>query len=88
MYAHDYANPYNAPPGLSLPLGFMDPASPRNWGKVTSPFIKNLQVFLCPIADAFALQTTNFAVKRVTGAGNTGYLLTGWRRTALSRWKA
>ena len=75
--AHDYTDPYNSPPGLNLPLGFMDTAAPRNWGKCTSPYIKSLQILLCPIADALALQNTSFAVKRVPGAGNTGYLLNG-----------
>jgi prepilin-type N-terminal cleavage/methylation domain-containing protein/prepilin-type processing-associated H-X9-DG protein len=83
MYSQDYdemlpGNEKNAE-GYDLPLGFMDPASTRNWARGVQPYIKNLEVFKCPATPARSTDGGNQAYWETTrpGGGNSSYLLNG-----------
>ena len=92
MYAQDYdeslaGNHLNADPGYNQTLGFMQPNTAgnvytyRNWARDTQPYIKNLQVLICP--QAIARSSVNGGnppyneLVNVAGGGNTSYLLNG-----------
>jgi prepilin-type N-terminal cleavage/methylation domain-containing protein/prepilin-type processing-associated H-X9-DG protein len=85
MYAQDYDErlPGNyADPiyvdwsaGFGMSKGFMDDSASRNWAKSLYPYVKNLQVYICPAVKPYSLTGTNGGYKEVTidGGGNTSY---------------
>jgi prepilin-type N-terminal cleavage/methylation domain-containing protein/prepilin-type processing-associated H-X9-DG protein len=80
MYTQDYdeamcGNASNADEGAGLALGFMDAAAGRNWAASLMPYVKNLQVFVCPSAVPYSKVGGNSAYFELstTGAGNTSY---------------
>jgi prepilin-type N-terminal cleavage/methylation domain-containing protein/prepilin-type processing-associated H-X9-DG protein len=92
MYAQDYDETLagNVPPSVSngdqvghgLPLGFLDPAANRNWIVSTQPYVRNLQVLICPEASPRSTSTLvnpNVPYHEVPQppGGNTSYLLNG-----------
>jgi len=85
MYTQDYDEALpgcdNAQEGFNLPLGFMDPGSPRNWAREVQPYVKNLGVFMCPSAtprsDLPDGPTSGYRETTDPKGGNTNYLLNG-----------
>jgi prepilin-type N-terminal cleavage/methylation domain-containing protein/prepilin-type processing-associated H-X9-DG protein len=94
MYAQDYdetlpgnsgtSNGHPDEAGYNLPLGWLDPGAKRNWAESTVPYIKNLQVFICPESlprstspgGANPASTQYFETASPPGA-NTNYFLNG-----------
>jgi prepilin-type N-terminal cleavage/methylation domain-containing protein/prepilin-type processing-associated H-X9-DG protein len=67
--------------GTQNPLGFMepDPQVRRNWARDIQPYIKNLQVYVCPNAiprSSFSAGS-GYAETNVPGGGNLSYLING-----------
>lgn len=71
--------------GTQNPLGFMTPEVPtgstvvRNWARDIFPYMKNLQIYLCPNAtprSSFSAGS-GYAETNVQGGGNLSYLLNG-----------
>jgi prepilin-type N-terminal cleavage/methylation domain-containing protein/prepilin-type processing-associated H-X9-DG protein len=80
MYTQDYdetmcGNATNLDEGAGLTLGFMDAAAGRNWAASLMPYVKNLQVFVCPSAVPYSTVGGNAAYFELgaDGAGNTSY---------------
>jgi prepilin-type N-terminal cleavage/methylation domain-containing protein/prepilin-type processing-associated H-X9-DG protein len=80
MYTQDYdetmcGNATNLDEGAGLPLGFMDASAGRNWAASLMPYVKNLQVFVCPSAVPYSKVGGNGAYFELSadGAGNTSY---------------
>ncbi|MCX6368890.1 MAG: DUF1559 domain-containing protein [Armatimonadetes bacterium] len=73
--------------GTQNPLGFMTPetgaGSPvlRNWARDIYPYVKNLQVYLCPNATprsgGAGGATSGYRETNIPGGGNLSYLLNG-----------
>lgn len=63
-----------ASPGAGLPLGFMDPAAPQNWGAEIYPYVKNLNVYVCTATTA---QSTQSVPSNKSGAGKSSYFFNG-----------
>ena len=61
--------------GANAPLGFMDPGAIQNWARSTHPYVKNLQMYLCP--SALTPSAGNIAPSPQAGAGNTSYTFNG-----------
>jgi prepilin-type N-terminal cleavage/methylation domain-containing protein/prepilin-type processing-associated H-X9-DG protein len=82
MYTQDYDEvlPGNSgtAEGWNLPLGFMDPTSFRNWARDVQPYIKNMQILICPSTSP-RIGSTNGAYDATTvaGGGNTSYFQNG-----------
>ena len=67
--------------GTTNPLGFMtpEPAVLRNWQRDIYPYMKNLQIYLCPNTtprSSFSAGSA-YAESNVAGAGNGSYFLNG-----------
>jgi prepilin-type N-terminal cleavage/methylation domain-containing protein/prepilin-type processing-associated H-X9-DG protein len=88
MYTQDYDEtlPGNdtSVEGIGFDLGFMQPNTGaqytrRNWARDTQPYIKNLQVLVCPNAQprssASGGATSVYRETDVSGGGNATYLL-------------
>jgi prepilin-type N-terminal cleavage/methylation domain-containing protein/prepilin-type processing-associated H-X9-DG protein len=70
--------------GIGFDLGFMQPNTGanytrRNWARDTQPYVKNLQVLVCPNAQPRSLgsggATSVYKETDVPGGGNASYLL-------------
>ena len=75
-----YQVAYNQPPGYGLPLGWFDPAAPRNWAKSIHPYVKSLKMYDCPIGYDNRGELGNYPGYFVTGApgvASTSYLFVG-----------
>jgi len=86
MYTQDYDETlpgnHGAQEGFNLPLGFMDPGSPRNWAREVQPYIRNLGAFVCPAATPRSDVppdglTSGYRETADPAGGNTNYLLNG-----------
>lgn len=80
MYTQDYDEtlPGNSSldQGAGLAKGFMDEASPRNFHKALYPYVRNLQVYICPSAlpyTATGSSASPYAEVTVADGGNTSY---------------
>ena len=86
MYAQDYdetlaGNDISAE-GYNLALGFLDPASKRNWARDMQSYIKNTRVFICPSAiDRKSIGGTVGYFDVPEPGGNGSYLLNGLAAT-------
>ena len=71
--------------GTTNPLGFMTPENGaastvvRNWQRDIYPYLKNLQIYLCPNTTPRSSFSTGsaYAESNVAGAGNGSYFLNG-----------
>ena len=86
MYAQDYDETlpgnHNDNAGHNLARGFLDPADRRNWARETQPYIKNLQVLICPETSArssvsFVGPNPPYHEVPSPPGGNTSYLMNG-----------
>jgi prepilin-type N-terminal cleavage/methylation domain-containing protein/prepilin-type processing-associated H-X9-DG protein len=88
MYTQDYdevlPGVHGDAGGFNQPLGFMqayDPANQytlRNWAREVQPYVKNLQVFICPQAQPYRNTSyPGWIASTEPGSGNTNYLLNG-----------
>ncbi|MFZ4508409.1 MAG: prepilin-type N-terminal cleavage/methylation domain-containing protein [Fimbriimonas sp.] len=86
MYAGDYddvfpdqqrdANGFpNWTAGSGLPLGFMDPAEPQNWGKGIYPYVKSLELYKSSAQKIAA--GVPWSYSDLQGAGNSSYAWNG-----------
>ncbi len=64
--------------GTQNPRGFMEPEPQvgRNWARDIQPYVKNLQVYVCPDTEPRGAGQV-YAETRVPGGGNVSYLLNG-----------
>ena len=62
-------------PGTDLPLGWMDPAAPQNWAKCIYPYVKSLDMFVCPSNSVNTY--SRWGKSSLAGAGNTSYAFNG-----------
>lgn len=61
--------------GANAPLGFMDPGAAQNWGEELYPYIKSMQMYVCPSAQNDT--STDLAPVATSGAGRTSYVMNG-----------
>jgi len=61
--------------GSGLPLGFMDPAEPQNWGKGIQPYIKSLELYKSSAQKISG--NVPWSYSELPGAGNSSYSWNG-----------
>ena len=64
--------------GYRLSRGWMDPAAGRNWAASTMPYVKNLGIYVSPLAVEVPTNRPDeqgYRASKVSGAGNTSYFL-------------
>jgi prepilin-type N-terminal cleavage/methylation domain-containing protein len=61
--------------GSGLPLGFMDPAEPQNWGKGIQPYIKSLELYKSSAQKIGG--GVPWSYSELPGAGNSSYSWNG-----------
>jgi prepilin-type N-terminal cleavage/methylation domain-containing protein/prepilin-type processing-associated H-X9-DG protein len=61
--------------GSGKDLGFMDPTEGNNWSRETMPYMKNLQIFINPVAPNDT--DPNYGYRSKNGAGNGSYAANG-----------
>jgi prepilin-type N-terminal cleavage/methylation domain-containing protein/prepilin-type processing-associated H-X9-DG protein len=69
-----YGTNYGA--GSQAPLGFMDPLAVQNWARETMPYIKSMDMLVCPVAQ----NDSNAGMAPVPNnpkAGRTSYVMNG-----------
>ncbi|GAB4453180.1 MAG: hypothetical protein OHK0029_05460 [Armatimonadaceae bacterium] len=82
MYAQDYDEILpgidGRASGQGLPLGFLDPAAPRNWCVTIQPYIKNFDIYICPqVVPRSSAGTSTWDERVQPGGRSVSYLLNG-----------
>jgi prepilin-type N-terminal cleavage/methylation domain-containing protein len=61
--------------GANAPLGFMDSGAAQNWGEELYPYIKSMDMYVCPSAPKDT--GSGFVPVTTAGAGKTSYVFNG-----------